>query len=139
MKKLLAEFKAFAFKGNVVELAVAVILGLAFNLVVQSLTNNVLMQFVAGIFGQPDFDSLSFGLGEAQIKYGAFLNTVINFLLVALVLFFVVKALNKALRPRGAPEEAPSTRECPYCKSVIPITATRCSACTSEVEPLAPR
>ena len=139
MKKLLAEFKAFAFKGNVVELAVAVILGLAFNTVVQSSTNDVLMNVVAGIFGQPEFSALSFGLGDATVHYGAFLNTVVNFLLVAAVLFFVIKAINKALRPRGAPEEAPSTRECPYCKSVIPITATRCGACTSEVEPLAPR
>ena len=138
MKNLLAEFKAFAFKGNVVELAVAVILGLAFNTIVQSLTNDVLMQIIAGIFGQPNFAKLSFGLGDAQIRYGAFLNAVVNFVLVAAVLFFVVKVANRALRPKGAPETPPTTRECPYCKTAIPITATRCGACTSQVEPVAP-
>ena len=136
MRKILAEFRAFAFRGNLLELAVAVILGLAFNEVVQALVEGVLMPIVAAIFGQPNFDSLAIDIGEARILYGTFLTAVINFLLVALALFIIIRAVNKIMLPRGAPPEPPKTRECPYCFTPIALEATRCSACTSEVQPM---
>jgi large conductance mechanosensitive channel len=139
VRQWIAEFKAFAFRGNLVDLAVGIILGLAFATVVQTLVDGVLLQIVAAIFGQPNFDGLSFGLGEADIQYGLFLSALANFLAVAVVLFFLVRAINRILRPRGAPAEPPETRECPYCYSVIPVAATRCSACTGAVEPVSGR
>jgi large conductance mechanosensitive channel len=131
MSKLIDEFKAFALKGNLVDLAVAVILGIAFNAVVQSLVNDVVMQIIAAIIGEQDFSTLQFGIGDAEIRYGKFLTAVINFLLIAFVLFVVVKAVNRATRRQ---EEPPSVHECPFCKTNIPITASRCPACTSQLE-----
>jgi large conductance mechanosensitive channel len=136
MRKILAEFRAFAFRGNLLELAVAVILGLAFNEVVQALVNGVLMPIVAAIFGQPNFNTLAIDIGEAKIRYGVFLTALVDFVLVALALFFIIRAVNKIMLPRGAPPEPPKTRECPYCFTPIALEATRCSACTSEVEPM---
>lgn len=135
---MLKEFKAFALRGNLFDLAVAVILGLAFNAVVQALVNGVLMQLIAAIFGQPNFNSLSFSLNGTPIRYGLFLTALVSFFLVALALFFIVRAANRMLQPQGAPPEPPKTRECPYCFTPIALDATRCSACTSKVEP-APR
>ena len=139
MRQLIAEFKAFAFRGNLLDLAVGIILGLAFAAVVGALVDGVLLQIVAAVFGQPDFSGRTFGLGEAHIRYGLFLTQLVNFLAVAVVLFFVVRAVNRIVRPRGAPEEPPETRECPYCFSVIPVAATRCNGCTSAVEPVSGR
>jgi large conductance mechanosensitive channel len=136
MRKLFAEFKAFAFRGNLIDLAVAVILGLAFNQVIQALVNYVIMPIVAAIFGQPDFSELAFGLGDSEIKYGVFLTALVHFLLVALALFLIIRAVNRIRLPRGAPPEPPKTRECPYCFTPIALEATRCSACTSQVEPM---
>jgi large conductance mechanosensitive channel len=137
MKNMLGEFKEFALKGNLIELAVAFILGLAFSAVVLSLVNDVVLQIIAVIVGQPSFDGLSINLNESSIRYGAFLTALINFLLVAFVLFLIVKAVNKLRRPsQEAP--APATRNCPFCFTVIPAAATRCSACTSEVAPTEP-
>jgi large conductance mechanosensitive channel len=129
------EFKAFALRGNLLDLAVAVILALAFNEVVQALVDGILMQLIAAIFGQPNFDKLSFDLSGTPIRYGLFLTALANFFLVALALFFVVRSANRVLHPRGAPSEPPETRECPYCFTPIALEATRCSACTSQVEP----
>jgi large conductance mechanosensitive channel len=129
---MLKEFKAFALRGNVVELAVAVILGLAFNAVIQSFANDVLMALIGGIFGQPNFANLSVQVGDAVVAYGAFINAVVNFLIIAFALFLAVKAINRAM---GVPrDEAPKNRECPFCKTSIPVAASRCAACTSEVE-----
>lgn len=136
MRRMIAEFKAFAFRGNVIELAVAVILGLAFNRVVQALVNGVLMPLIAAIFGQPNFNNLYISVGEAKVRYGLFITAVVEFLLIALALFFIVRAVNRLLHPEGAPAEPPKTRECPYCFTAIPLVATRCSACTSQVEPI---
>lgn len=130
------EFKEFVFRGNVIELAVAVILGLAFGAVISSLVDDVLMNLIAAVFGQPDFSELSFTVNEAVIRYGAFLNTLVNFLLVALALFLIVKAVNRAMRKPSA--EEPSVRECPYCLTSIPARATRCSGCTMEVQQVTP-
>ncbi len=93
------------------------------------------MQLIAAIVGRPDFSELSFELNGTPIRYGDFLTALVNFLLIALVLFFIVRAANRALHPRGAPAEPPKTRECPYCFTPIALEARRCSACTSEVEP----
>ena len=137
MKNMFGEFKEFALKGNLIELAVAFILGLAFSAVVLSLVNDVVLQIIAAIVGQPSFDGLSINLNNTTIRYGAFLTALINFLLVAFVLFLIVRAVNKLQRSsQEAP--APATRNCPFCLAVIPAAATRCSACTSEVAPTEP-
>lgn len=127
---MLKEFKKFALRGNVVELAVAVILGLAFNLVVQSFANDILMALIGAVFGEPNFAALSLQVGEATVAYGAFINTVVNFLLVAFALFLVVKAMN---RLAGKEDEPPKMAECPFCKTSVPVNATRCPACTSQL------
>lgn len=131
------EFKAFALRGNVLDLAVAVVLGIAFGAVITSLVDDVLMNLIAAIFGQPDFSALTFTVNESVIRYGRFLNAVVNFLLIALALFLVIRAVNRAMGFRKAGEEPPAMRECPYCRTSIPAQASRCSACTSEVEPQA--
>jgi large conductance mechanosensitive channel len=127
---MLKEFKKFALRGNVLELAVAVILGLAFNAVVQSFANDILMALIGGLLGEPNFAVLSFRVGEAVISYGAFINTVVNFLLVAFALFLIVKAFN---RLSGAEDEPPKMAECPFCKTSVPVNATKCPACTSQL------
>jgi large conductance mechanosensitive channel len=129
---VLREFKKFALRGNVVELAVAVILGLAFNAVIQSLVNDVLLNLVAAALGEPDFSQLTFTVNDAVIRYGAFITAVVNFLLVALALFLVVRAMNRVM---GTREEPPKMAECPFCKTSVPVAATRCPACTSELTP----
>ena len=139
MRRVIAEFKAFAFRGNLLDLAVGIILGIAFAALVQALVDGVLMQIVAAVFGQPDFYSLAFGLGEADIRYGVFLTELVDFIAIAVVLFLVVRAVNRITHPRGAPAEPPKTRECPYCYTVIPLAATRCSGCTGAVEPVSGR
>lgn len=127
---MLNEFKKFALRGNVVELAVAVILGLAFNAVIQSLVDDVLLNLIAAAVGQPDFSELTFNVGDAVIHYGAFITAVVNFLLVAFALFLVVKAINRMM---GQTDEPPKMAECPFCKTSIPVNATRCPACTTQL------
>jgi len=127
---MIDEFKAFINRGNVLDLAVAVIIGAAFGAVVTSFVNDILMQIIAAIFGKPDFSGLTFTLGSGVIKYGSFLNAVITFFLVALSVFFVIKAYNGMRKPTPAETE---TKECPYCLSTIPLGATRCPHCTSEL------
>jgi large conductance mechanosensitive channel len=133
---VIREFKTFALRGNLLDLAVAFILGLAFNAVVMALVNGVLLQIVAALFGRPDLDTLSFDLNGTPIRYGTVLTALVNFLLVALVLFFVVRGANRILHPQGAPADPPRTRECPYCYTPVALDATRCSACTSKIEPV---
>lgn len=134
MGGLLSDFKAFVLRGNVLELAVAVIMGLAFNAVVQSFVDDVLMNLIAALFGQPDFSNLTWTVGEGEIRYGAFLNAVVNFLLVALALFLIVKAFERARRLRGERTEPPEVKRCAYCTTSIPAKARRCPACTSDLE-----
>ena len=128
---MLSEFKKFALRGNVVELAVAVILGLAFNAVIQSLVDDVLMNIIAAAVGEPDFSELTFQLGDAEIRYGEFITAVVNFILIALALFLVVKAMNRFM---GKEDEPPKMAECPFCKTSIPVNATKCPACTSQLQ-----
>ncbi|HEY7021767.1 MAG TPA: large conductance mechanosensitive channel protein MscL [Ktedonobacterales bacterium] len=136
----LDEFRAFILRGNVIDLAVAVVIGAAFTAVVTSLVANLITPLIAAIFGKPDFSDLSFTINGSIFRYGAFFNAVISFFLIALVVFFlIVKPMNAlmARMGRGAEAETPS-RECPYCISSIPVTATKCAYCTSEVEPVPP-
>jgi large conductance mechanosensitive channel len=136
----LDEFRAFILRGNVIDLAVAVVIGAAFTAVVTSLVANIITPLIAAIFGQPDFSDLKFTINGSVFRYGAFINAVISFLLIAVVVFFlIVKPLNAlmARMGRGGEAETPS-RDCPYCISSIPVTATKCAYCTSEVEPVPP-
>ena len=133
---MIREFKEFAFRGNMLDLAIGIIIGGAFGAVVTSFAQDVLMSVVAAAFGEPTFDNLTFAVGRGEILYGRFLTAVVAFLLVAFALFFVVKGINRAMGPKDAPPEPPDRRECPYCTTSIPLVATRCLACTSTVEPL---
>ena len=136
MRSLADEFRAFILRGNVLDLAVAVIIGAAFGAVVTSLVENILTPLIAAIFGKPDFSNLSFTINNSQIMYGAFLNAVIAFLLVAAaVFFFVIKPFNMVMERRQKQTESdPTTRACPYCLTVVPVAATRCPACTSDLK-----
>jgi large conductance mechanosensitive channel len=134
VRQLLKEFKEFALKGNLVDLAVAFVLGVAFAAVVGSLVDDVVMNLIAAMVGEPDFSDLVFTLNGARIGYGAFLTEVANFALIAFVLFLLVKAVNRLHRRH---ETSPQQRSCPYCLTSIPNEATRCAACTSEVAPAA--
>ena len=136
MKKFISEFKEFISKGNVLDLAVGVIIGGAFQAIVNSLVNDLIMPLLGIITGGLDFSSLAITVGNAHLTYGNFISAVINFLLMALVLFSVIKAFNKArsIKEKPAAPEAPKTKKCPYCFSEIDIKATRCPHCTSEVK-----
>lgn len=135
MGKLWADFKTFAIKGNFVDLAVAVVLGVAFGAAVQSLVDNVIFPLIAAAVGEPNFEALTVTVGEGVIRYGAFVTALTNFLLVAFALFIVVRIYQRGTRPRGVePDPPPTLRGCPYCLTDIPVKATRCPACTSEVQ-----
>ncbi len=134
MKKFLSEFKAFALKGNVMNLAVGVIIGGAFSGIVTSLTDNILSPII-GLFTGSNFDGLELSFLGVTLKYGAFITAVINFFIMAFVVFLLVKLMNQLMglgsKPEAEPE--PSTKVCPYCMSDIAIPATRCPHCTSEL------
>ena len=131
---MLKEFKAFIMRGNVMDLAIAVIIGGAFGKIIASLVNDILMPLIGLLIGGIDFSSLSFTVGSAQVNYGLFINNVIDFLIIALVIFLMVKGLN-SLQKKPAPVPAePATKECPRCFTAIPIKATRCPHCTSELK-----
>ena len=135
MRSWASEFKQFVLRGNVVDLAVGIVIGVAFAAVVQAAVADLLTPLIAAIFGEPDFSQLSFTINGSEFKYGHFLNALISFLLIALVVFFfVVKPVN-ALRSLSQRRESPdpSTHKCPECRSEIPIDARRCAFCTSEV------
>jgi large conductance mechanosensitive channel len=127
---MLKEFRAFILKGNLVDIAVAFILALAFAAVVASFVADIVTPIIAAIFRQPDFSSLKIDIGESAISYGKFLNAVITFLIVAFVMFLIVKAYNRMSGPRAV-----TTKSCPFCKTDIALDATRCPSCTSEVQP----
>ena len=131
---MLAGFKKFLFRGNVVDLAVAVVIGAAFGAVVTSFVTNILTPLIAAIFGKPDFSALSFTLNGSTILYGAFLNAVISFVLVATAVYFFVVAPMNAVQARLTRNEAPpdpTTKKCPECLSEIPVKARRCAFCTA--------
>jgi len=133
---MLKEFRAFIFKGNVVDLAVAVVIGAAFGAVVTSFTKDILTPVIAAIVGKPDFSGYKVAINGSMIQYGLFINAAISFLLIAAaVYFFVVAPLNAMLRRLHGPEAAtpPATRKCPQCLSDIPVEAKRCAHCTQVV------
>ena len=142
MKKFFEEFKKFISRGNVMDMAVGVIIGGAFTAIVNSLVNDIFMPVLSLITGGFDIAgmSVSFGVGDnaATLNYGAFLSAVINFLLIALVIFCIIKAMNtakdKMLKKQEEEAPAPTTKKCPYCMSEIDIRATRCPHCTSELQ-----
>ena len=128
---MLKEFRDFAMRGNVMDLAVAVIIGVAFGAIVNSLVNDILMPLIGLVLGGIDFNALAFQVGAATVKYGEFIQAVVNFLIVAFVIFLIVRAINRLKGP--APVAAPITKECPRCFTTIPLKATRCPNCTSEL------
>jgi large conductance mechanosensitive channel len=139
-KGIVTEFKEFILRGNVVDLAVAVVMGVAFTAVVTSLVANIFTPLIAAIFGKPDFSSLSFTINKSTFTYGAFFNALISFVLIALVVFlFIIKPMNYLLekRRKGLDQDDTDERPCPDCLSNIPKAATRCAFCTSEVPPVA--
>ena len=146
------ELKAFVLRGNVIDLAVGVIMGGVFNAVIKSLVNDVIMPPIGLLLGRVDFANLFITLkmgdpggpyatlvdaqaaGAVSINYGTFLNTIVSLLLTGLAVFFVVRGINRMQREKPAPAAAPTTKDCPYCLSKIPIKATRCPDCTSQLE-----
>jgi large conductance mechanosensitive channel len=143
---MLKEFKEFIMRGNVLDLAVAVIIGGAFGSIVTSFVNDIIMPPIGLLLGNVDFSNLFINLSgtpyqslaEAQnagaptINYGLFLNTIINFIIIAFAIFLVIKAANRLQKAPKTVEE-PTTKECPFCLSSIPIKATRCPHCTSQL------
>ena len=143
---MLKEFKAFVLKGNVLDLAVAVIIGAAFGKIVTSFTNDIIMPPIGMLLGSVNFTDLFIALdgntyeslaiaqaaGAPTINYGVFINTIIDFLIVAFVIFMIIRQMNKMKEQPAA--AAPTTKECPYCFTQIPIPATRCPNCTSELK-----
>jgi large conductance mechanosensitive channel len=128
---MLKEFRDFAMRGNVLDLAIAVIIGGAFGKIVTSLVNDILMPLIGLIMGGVNFSELAFQVGNAVIKWGSFIQAVVDFLIVAFVVFLIVRTMNRFKKP--APVAAPTTKECPRCFTIIPLQATRCPNCTSEL------
>jgi large conductance mechanosensitive channel len=141
------EFREFAMHGNVLDMAVGIIIGIAFGAIVNSLVSDIIMPPIGLLLGRIDFSNLFVSLtggsyatltaardaGAVTINYGLFVNTVINFIIVAFVLFIIVRSMNKLRRQDEAPAE-PTTKDCPFCLSSIPIKATRCPHCTSQLK-----
>ena len=153
MKKMMSEFKDFILRGNVMDMAVGIIIGVAFGAIVTSLVNDVIMPPIGLLLGNIDFSNLYINLsgtdyaslsdaraaGAPVIAYGAFINTIINFLIIALVIFLMIRFINNMVKMGKKREEAaaaadPTTRECPFCLSTIAIKATRCPQCTSQLD-----
>ncbi len=148
---MLKEFKEFAMRGNVVDMAVGIIIGAAFGQIVTSLVNDVLMPPIGLLLGNVDFSNLFLVLkggteagpyasladakaaGAVTLNYGLFVNTVISFVIVALAVFLLIRSINRLQREEKASPAEPTTKECPHCLSIIPLKATRCPHCTSEL------
>lgn len=149
---MLKEFKEFAVKGNMVDMAVGIIIGAAFGAIIKSLVSDVLMPPLGMLLGNVDFSNLFMVLkdgtlagpyvtveaakeaGAVTLNYGLFVNTAVNFLIVAFAIFFVVRSINRLKKKEEVPPAEPTTKECPHCLSAIPIKATRCGHCTSELK-----
>lgn len=136
MKSLGNEFKEFILRGNVVSLAVAVIIGAAFTNIVTAVTDFIIMPIIAALGGQPDFSEIGFTINNSYFGVGSLLNAIINFLIIAAVVFFVIVKPMNMLMERTKKVDDPTTRPCPYCFTEVPNEATRCSACTSEIQPV---
>jgi large conductance mechanosensitive channel len=138
---MLSDFKKFVLRGNVVDLAVAIVVGTAFTAMVAAFVKDFITPLIAAIFGKSDFSSLYFTVHNSRFNYGSFINTVVSFLIIATVVFFAVvlpiNALMKRLNMLPNEEPEPETRECPECLSEIPVAAHKCAYCTSVVTPAA--
>ena len=148
---MLKEFKEFAMRGNVVDMAVGIIIGAAFGTIIGTLVSDVLMPPIGLLLGNVDFSNLFIvlkegttagpyatvaaakGAGAVTLNYGLFLNTVVNFVIVAFAIFFLIRGMNALKKKEEAPPAIPTTKECPHCLSTIPVKATRCGHCTSEL------
>ncbi len=149
---MLKEFREFALKGNVIDMAVGIIIGAAFGTIISSLVNDVIMPPIGLLLGGVDFANLFIELqagdptgpytaladaqaaGAVTINYGVFINAIISFLIVAFVMFLLIRSINRLKREEEAPPAEPTTKECPHCLSTIPIKAGRCAHCTSDLE-----
>jgi large conductance mechanosensitive channel len=146
---MLKEFKEFALRGSVLDLAIGIIIGTAFGKIITSLVNDILMPPIGLLLGKVDFSNLYLNLsgtvypnlakaqsaGAPTINYGLFLNTIINFFIVAFLIFLIIRQVNRMTK-KPAPTAEPTTRECPYCITQVSIKATRCPNCTSELKPV---
>jgi large conductance mechanosensitive channel len=132
MRDWWTEFKAFMLRGNLVDMAVGIVIGLAFTAVITALVASLITPLIAAIFGKPNFAALTFTINGSVFTYGLFLNALLSFVLVAIVLFFVVVKPVNALRARRESPD-PTTRACPECLSEIPLEAHRCAFCTTEL------
>jgi large conductance mechanosensitive channel len=148
---MLKEFKAFAMRGNVIDMAVGIIIGAAFGTIIGTLVSDVLMPPIGLLLGNVDFSNLFIvlkegttagpyatvaaakGAGAVTLNYGLFLNTVVNFVIVAFAIFFLIRGMNALKKKEEAPSAIPTTKECPHCLSTVPVKATRCGHCTSEL------
>lgn len=146
------DFKEFIMRGNVVDMAVGIVIGVAFGVIIKSLVEDIIMPPIGLLLGNVDFSNLFLTLkegpvvgpyasladakkaGAVTINYGLFINTVISFLIIAFTIFIVIRRINKLRREKEVPPAAPTTKECPYCLSAVPIKATRCAYCTSELK-----
>lgn len=137
MKKFFEEFKKFALKGNVMDMAVGIIIGGAFTAIVTSLVDDICMPLISLLTGGYDFThlciTLGSGEGAATLNYGMFISAIINFILIALVIYILITSINK-LKKKDEKTPAPATKKCPYCQEEISIEATRCPHCTSELD-----
>ena len=145
---MLKEFKEFALRGNVLDMAIGIIIGIAFGAIVTSIVNDLIMPPIGLLLGKVDFANLFINLsgvhyaslaeakqaGAAVIGYGVFINTLINFLIIAFVIFLLIRQVNRLRRKPEVVPAAPTTKDCPYCFSVIPIKAIRCPQCTSKLK-----
>jgi large conductance mechanosensitive channel len=149
---MLKEFRDFAMRGNVLDMAIGIIIGVAFGAIVQSLVGDIIMPPLGLLFGKMDFSSLFVVLkeganpgpyvsvaaaqqaGAVTLNYGMFANSVIRFIIVAFAMFMIVKSMNSLLRKKETAPAAPTTKACPYCLSTVPIKATRCPHCTSQIK-----
>ena len=147
MKKIFAEFRDFALRGSVIDLAIGIIIGAAFIKVVNSLVDDILMPPIGMLFGRVDFSNLFISLdgqsyaslaiaqeaGAPTFNYGLFINTIISFIIIVFVLFIIIKQVNRLSRQSASEMKDPQTKACPYCKSIIAVGAIRCPFCTSEL------
>ena len=127
---MLKEFREFAIRGNVMDLAIAVIIGGAFGKIITSLVNDVLMPLIGLVLGGVNFSELSITVGAAVVKWGAFVQSIMDFIIIAFVIFMLVRAMNRLKRDEPV---TPTTKECPHCFTTIPLKAARCPNCTSQL------
>lgn len=128
------EFKEFIARGNVVDMAIGLVMGSAFTAIVNAVVDNILMPIISGLTAGVNYEDIVLTIGGSTLKIGLVINAIISFLIISLFMFFVVKAINAMRRDKDEVEKAPTTKTCPYCHSEIPVDAIRCPHCTSKLE-----